>query len=197
MKRCLISVLHICCLALPQKVLAQSAKEALLGLKKLQARVQSGVSYRDYGQALGEAKFPVNLYLESMESSKNPELTDSIKKAIAHYEFVRMVWQDTIDNEIWFISGRMEKLIIASYPIADKDSNFLVKEDVFDIIWGKASDELKIATALFSKEEASSATDIKNEIEVLKSTNEKLQIENTKLREEINKLKERSSLKKK
>ena len=197
MKRCLISVLLICCLALPQKVLAQSAKEALLGLKKLQARVQSGVSYRDYGQALGEAKFPVNLYLESKESSKNPELTDSIKKAIAHYEFVRMVWQDTIDNEIWFISGRMEKLIIASYPIADKDSNFLVKEDVFDIIWGKASDELKIATALFSKEEASSATDIKNEIEVLKSTNEKLQIENTKLREEINKLKERSSLKKK
>jgi hypothetical protein len=44
---------------------AQSAKEAVRALPKLQARVEAGISYRDYSPALGDALFEVKLFLQS------------------------------------------------------------------------------------------------------------------------------------
>ena len=58
---------------LPTLSHAQSAKDALMGLKKIQARTQAR-SYNDYSNAVGEAKIRLNLYLESYEAQKYPEL---------------------------------------------------------------------------------------------------------------------------
>ncbi|MHB8110530.1 MAG: hypothetical protein ACYDHW_10920 [Syntrophorhabdaceae bacterium] len=147
---------------------AQSAKDALLGLKKMQARVQSGISYKEYGAALGEARFPVNLYMESSESDDNEELKDAIKKAIEHYQFAGEVWQDSFRNRIGTISKTMEPIVIVFYPVADKnireggarggsgDSTFLMKEGVLPIVWREASTEIKIASDLLAQEDAKS-----------------------------------------
>lgn len=75
---------------------AQSAKEAVMALKRLEARVQAGISYRDYGPALGEAKFPVNMYIESLDAKKTTELSGLIEKTMFHYEQAAFVWKEKI-----------------------------------------------------------------------------------------------------
>jgi hypothetical protein len=71
---------------------AQSSKEALMALKKLQAKIQVGISYKEYGPACGDAKFPVNLFLESPQAKQNVKFTQSIKDAMKHYEGALEVW---------------------------------------------------------------------------------------------------------
>lgn len=71
---------------------AETAKDAVRALKKLEARCQAGISYRDYAPALGDAKFDVNMYIESDEAKNAPELSESIKSAISHYEYANSFW---------------------------------------------------------------------------------------------------------
>jgi len=47
-------------------------------MKKLQARTQAGISYNDYAPALGEAKFEINLFLESPAAKENYKFTEAI-----------------------------------------------------------------------------------------------------------------------
>jgi len=77
MKKFMITLLVTLFLVLSffTNVNADSAKDGIIALKKLQAKCQTGISYRDYSNALGEAKFPVNMYTESEESKKYPDLT--------------------------------------------------------------------------------------------------------------------------
>jgi hypothetical protein len=79
-------------LLIPSSLFAQSAKEALMALKKLQAKVQVGISYKEYGPAVGDTKFPVNLFLESNEAKKDFKFTQAIKAAMKHYEGALEVW---------------------------------------------------------------------------------------------------------
>jgi ribosomal protein L37E len=43
----------------------EAGKAAIAALKRLEARTEVGISYKDYVVALGEANFPVKQYLES------------------------------------------------------------------------------------------------------------------------------------
>jgi hypothetical protein len=85
---------------------AQSAKDAVRALQKLQARVESGISYRDYGLALGDARFDVNLFLQSPQA-KNEKLKASIRRAMEHYQMARTVWQVKFDK---MYLGRLESV---------------------------------------------------------------------------------------
>jgi hypothetical protein len=78
--------------SMPSFSFAQSAKEALMALKKLQAKIQIGISYKEYGPACGDAKFPVNLFLEGDEAKKDFKFTQAIKTAMKHYEGAFEVW---------------------------------------------------------------------------------------------------------
>jgi hypothetical protein len=60
----LFFILLIC---VPTLTHGRSEKDAVLALKKLQAKIQEGISYMDYRNALGEAKFPLNIFLESKD----------------------------------------------------------------------------------------------------------------------------------
>ncbi|MGD0217487.1 MAG: hypothetical protein ABSC45_08265 [Desulfobaccales bacterium] len=62
----------------PSIAFSQSAKDALRAMKKLQARTQAGISYNDYAPALGEAKFEINLFLESPAAKENYKFTEAI-----------------------------------------------------------------------------------------------------------------------
>src|SRR6266481_1879701 len=68
-------------------VLPQQAKDAVLALKKLEARIQSGVNYDDYIRALGDARFSVNLFTDSQEAKKYLELVKTVKDAMSDYQF--------------------------------------------------------------------------------------------------------------
>ncbi len=71
----------------------QSSKEAIRALKKLEAKCQAGINYRDYVRALGEAKFEVNLFLEGKEAKNNPDLAELVTKAMKEYEEARDYWE--------------------------------------------------------------------------------------------------------
>ena len=70
-------------LLIPIFAYADNTKDAVMALKKMEARVQSGISYRDYGNALADAKFPVNLFMESIEVKKNPGHSRPVPAAIS------------------------------------------------------------------------------------------------------------------
>lgn len=71
---------------------AETAKDAVRALKKLEARCQAGISYRDFAPAIGDAKLYVNLYTESEEAKKNPKLVLAITEAMANYQFANSIW---------------------------------------------------------------------------------------------------------
>lgn len=73
---------------------AQSTKDAVRSLKKLEAHLETGTSLRDYSQALGDAKFEVNLFLESKEAKNNSKLTELIQKIMEEYEDAKFVFKE-------------------------------------------------------------------------------------------------------
>ena len=72
---------------------AQSAKKAVRALQRLQARVETGISYRDHAPAVGLAKFEVNLFLRSPEAEEKTELASSVKLLMSVYELALSTWQ--------------------------------------------------------------------------------------------------------
>lgn len=118
-------VIFLLLLGIPTLTHAQSAKDALMGLKKLQARTQAGISYNDYSNAVGEAKFPLNIFLESKDARNYTELSTSLQKIMAHYEYVGHLWNQKISTPGgWgtFIDVNSEKgkVIEQVYPGAKK-----------------------------------------------------------------------------
>lgn len=158
--------------------LGESAREALRALKKLEARCQAGISYKDYGPALGEAKFKVNLFFESPEAKKRVKLAESIDKIMGHYEFVGIAWQHKFSGgggvtETISLKSDLGQSLLKLFPNANKDykeGGALVTfegssgesfqrparteifiDSLLPIIWNGASDELKRATGLLSE----------------------------------------------
>jgi len=222
-KRLFIAVIVIGLTFTATIAFAQTAKEALYGLKKLQARCQSGIAHRDYSEAVANAKFPVNLFMESEEAKSYPEIKDSINKVMDHYEFASRVWDymfafrtitRSIDGESEF--GRE---ITSLYPNATRTSFFgHIMYDIDSLlitIWKEASSELDNTTKLYAQIENDKANridklkeekDKANEIDKLKKENEllkanaeieKLKEENTNLKKQLEALKAGKKSKKK
>jgi len=84
---------------------AQTAKDAFLALKKMEARLQAGLSIRDYSSVLGEVKFPVNLYLEGPEANDNIELSDLIKTIMKHYDNIGIIRKKMLDGSCRYLDS--------------------------------------------------------------------------------------------
>lgn len=85
----------------PKKEVASAlALSAIKALKKLEARTEAGISYKDYPPALGEAKFEVNQYLENDKSDRNPDLKKTIAEAMDLYKFAYEVWEAKFSWEV-------------------------------------------------------------------------------------------------
>jgi hypothetical protein len=160
---CIMAVLGAVLLATP--AWGQSAKDAYRALKKLEAMTQAGVSYRDYGPALGEAKLEVNLFLESPEAREKPRLREIFSKAMGHYEQAGAVWgykhaQTGIAN-VMVPAGQgfstddsaLIQHILTLYPSTRSKLDSmggLRYSDALSAIWQEASAELKKAAPLMS-----------------------------------------------
>ncbi len=88
---------------------SQSANEAIEALKKLESRVQVGISYKDYGPALGETHYKVKLFLESPNSNSNPMLAKSVKKALDHFIYAKDIWGYKIEHRSDIIYRDIER----------------------------------------------------------------------------------------
>ncbi len=70
-----------------------AAKAALDELKKLQTRVEIGISYREYPQALAETKAAVDKFIDSNAAKALPEQTKDIQSALDNYLAAWNEWQ--------------------------------------------------------------------------------------------------------
>ncbi len=78
---------------------SQQEKDAVVALKKLEAKVQTGINLSDYVAALGETTFAVNM-LENGKDSKNQEVDDVIRSALADYKLSGDVWRLRIETTL-------------------------------------------------------------------------------------------------
>ena len=103
---------------------AQSAKEAIYALKKLEAKCQIGASYRDYSSVLGEAKFSVNLFIEGDEAKQIPTLKESISNIMRHYETAGIFWKLGLSEWKEGVPKKQQEEIIWDYPTAAMDIEY-------------------------------------------------------------------------
>jgi hypothetical protein len=203
MKRYALSIACLVIMALPTIAIAQSAKEAFLALKKMEARIQAGISVRDYSGALGETKFPVNLYLEGSEANENRELSVLIGKVMKHYENIGVIREGIIPGPYRPLKMKPEfNTFLEQYPEAnkfkgvggaldgdgsDKVGPVLRLDYLLPIIEKKWSEDLKKLSSMFAQADVK-AKDNKINIEKLMEENTKLKSENLQMKEENNKL---------
>jgi hypothetical protein len=75
------------------------ATDALMALKRLQAKTETGIAYHDYSVALGDANFPVKLFLESENARTYPVFASSLRDAMKWYEAAAKVWERQIAED--------------------------------------------------------------------------------------------------
>lgn len=158
---------------------AETAKEATMALKKLEARTQAGISYRDYAPALGEAKFVVSLYLEG--NLKETDLSRKITDAMELYEFANVLWGEKFKStanygyifvnagDIFAHSSSIASKYMQMFPEDNKsvaDGGALLSQcdppykgcqlfigTAISHIWTKASEQLKEITSILANSE--------------------------------------------
>ena len=71
----------------------QTGNDAVKALKKIEAKLAYELSYKDYIESLSQAKVEVDLFLDSKEAQKNPQMASLIKKVFINYNNVLKVWE--------------------------------------------------------------------------------------------------------
>lgn len=141
-----------------------AAKVAIKALRKIENRVEVGVSYRDYPSVLSEATDAVRDFQESKYATIVPDASKSISVALKHYKTAMTVWNDkfnsgSVQDDVP-ISGSTEAMVNqlrSDYPNIDSatytDSGFLgsgferfVYSKALFIIWREASKSIQSST---------------------------------------------------
>jgi hypothetical protein len=217
MRRSTIIVILLLTIGSFSDVFAQSAKEAITALKRLQMKCETGILYNDYIPALNEAKSPVMSYIESPASKNAPEFSEALGSALAHYELAGSVFEYMFHAGAGqhFVSTQNAKLfakIRQAYPelhiYEQKDESGFSYAEAIQIMWTRAASQIETAsekipsstlesTAKKSEEkndpgQANSInTKLKRQVNALKNENKKLRALNKELRRELDKLKGR------
>lgn len=156
---------------------AQSARDAIKALKRIEARVDMGINYNEYVLAVADARVEVEMYLESSEARQKQALTNSIKKILEHYETAREVWKMKVSKteDIGTVFGHLICLkddpegvfgrrLLKQYPQAEKPVDHggamatraykkgacdeILVDNLIHIIWLEASRDLHQATKM-------------------------------------------------
>lgn len=173
MKRTVI--IFLCLLLFPSYSIAQSAKDAYRAMKKVEAQYQAGVIYKQYLQAIGEAKFELNLFSESPEAEKTPELLKCFQVALSCFEDAAEAWKSKTDwsmgrpHFVEIIDPNREEYWINKYPDGNEEarknkigylmrikpedpkSTHIAIDFLIRHIWYKASLELRKASIHLQK----------------------------------------------
>ena len=83
-------------LLIPAFVFAQSAKDTYKALKRIEAKVEVGIVYKEYMNILADAQLEVNLYSQSAEFANETNVISSMETILRHYKLAGMVWDSMI-----------------------------------------------------------------------------------------------------
>jgi hypothetical protein len=145
-------------LGLSELALGQTAKDTFKSLKKIDAMIQTGVSYQDYPQILADAKKEVDMFLKSNEAKKNPQFAINIKTVMEYYMTAKDVWDikfncmDDFVMEAIGINNKCGREIKRLYPKSRAEilpgnlGPFYIVSNILRNIFNDAANELKKAS---------------------------------------------------
>jgi len=152
-KRLIFLMIPIFCLIFSMAH-AKSAEDVIMALKKVEAQVNGGVFYSEYGDHLRDAKSELDMFLKSKEAEEKPEVADSVSKVFQHYFTAGEVFFSIMEGRMNLCDTELSPLY-DRYPeikicmIKSKSGiRYMRTRDVLMMIWGKASRELKHAVSL-------------------------------------------------
>ncbi|HPN87618.1 MAG TPA: hypothetical protein PLA72_09515 [Smithellaceae bacterium] len=93
-----VFLICILCLLWTNSLMAGSSKDLIKAFKKLDARIQVGISYIDYVSSLGDIQYEFNEYLDSSEAKKKKDLTELLKRVMEDYKRAQIVFKDTLQG---------------------------------------------------------------------------------------------------
>jgi len=163
-----LSIILVLFFAITGTAFGQTAKEAIAALQKLSSRCETGISFKEYSAAVGEANFQIKSYLDNPESSKNPKLKESIKKTWGHFLMAKEAWNlrfarvgVAVIPELLTpgkgLTGESDKAaisqLISAYPELSQKrlaGGSLALTDVVPVAWSYATKELSFASRLLA-----------------------------------------------
>jgi len=142
---------------------AQSDKDAVRALKKLQTKCSVGMSYRDFGNALGDTQFEVDLFLESKAAQNKLSTAEHVKLAMKYYKQALAIWdiKITVGKRFYPAGISTVKNLLRLYPetadaiIRERSLELYDFDQAVSIMLAKASDEVKSAMESLNTDEES------------------------------------------
>jgi hypothetical protein len=74
----------------------ESARSALNAVKRVEARTEVGINYRDYSALVGDAWADVKIFIESPDGKRLQEFSSLLAKAMDEYRLALEIWNDKI-----------------------------------------------------------------------------------------------------
>jgi len=153
----ILALILIVFFAVAGEAFGQTTKEVFKALKRVEARVETGIAYKDYPQVIADAKVDVDAFLASKEAQKNPQFSEHIKKAIDYYLAAGKIWNIEFDspynnrlNDIVTENSPLGLIIRKLYPKAPLERTQIGPiyniPEVLASVWKDASKELNFAS---------------------------------------------------
>jgi len=137
------------------------AQKIMQIIMRLQTRVQTGISYRDYSSVISDPKFEVQQYTRE-NTDENPELSKYISTAMDYYDVAGTIWSfkfagrgateaacDPAQQN--YISRKLSGIYI---PKQQDLRNYCEGPDIGTALrtaWGKASENIDAANIFLQK----------------------------------------------
>ena len=124
-----------------------SARNALNAVKKVEARAEVGITYKDYSTVVGEAWADVKIFAESPEGKKLPEFSFLLVSAMGKYKLALDIWHKT-DTTLDFES-EFQAIGHQRIPFYTK----VLSDSLRQRCWGAAHRRIDMAESLITAED--------------------------------------------
>lgn len=134
-----------------------AARACLSAIRKLEARVSVGISYRDYYAPLADTKFEVESFVRGGSGAYNKEFTEHVSKALSHYQMAGSVWGLKFAGRSINSDMAITPEVLSMYPQAASYTRMIGRfqvieyDKILSVIWteaGKENSEAEKALAI-------------------------------------------------
>lgn len=128
-----------------------AAQTCLSALRKLEAKVSTGISYRDYYTPLADLKYEIESFVRSSNNDYNKEFSNHIIKAWGHYQMAGEIWSIKFSGRYVNDDMAITQELVNDYPQSSSYTSSvgniqIIKYNrMLSIIWGAAKDEIDSA----------------------------------------------------
>ena len=128
----------------------QLARDVLKAARRLQTKVQTGISYKELSPAIAEAKLEIAMFSETPAAKQYVDFTKYLTHAISNYEFANKLWAIKFQTSYAYLTDKaLTQALMSMYPeVAQSKENGvnLHIEETVSTIFGVASKDVDKAT---------------------------------------------------